>query len=345
MSNRPIISFCIPTYNRAGFVTRCVKNILQYPGDDIEVVVSNNGSVDETLAELQKIKDKRLKIFSNESNLGFTKNVLLVVERATGEFCFTMSDEDIVFVDKIPDLIKLCKSSDKGVIFTLPVAKLINKENNEAEDFCVRHYVKKDKYDFDKIGAIEMIFIESYLTGYILRRDIIPFDLINSEKCPNISLYPHNFMNLLAFDKMGASFVKDTFIQLNWEADNSFIFDEKVICGESYTHPLARIEFLNCHIEWIKLLNLTENERIEVLFLVYRMALNRFCWSYSDSMDTGYGVLKQVVNNKVSKEVCVNLSKEYILKAQELKKNFKVSIKYEEYLIKLINEFKEQVIE
>ncbi len=342
--SRPVISFCIPTFNRVEFVTRCVKNILQYSGDDIEVVISNNGSNDDTLVELQKINDKRLKIFSNETNLGFSKNVLLAVERATGEFCFTMSDEDIIFVDQIPNLINLCKTTDKGVIYTVPKARTFDEKTQEYKDICVRYYVEKDRYEFEKLETINVVFIESYLTGYILRRDILPFDLINSDKCPEVSLYPHNFLNLLAFDKMGAEFLKDSFVELKWEADKSYIFDEKVVAGETYTHPLSRLVFMKCHIEWIKLLNLTELERVEVLFMVFRMALMKFGWTYTDSLDTGNGTVAQVLNNKVTKEECMKIAKDYIEKAEELKNNYENSNEFEKLILELSEEFKNKVV-
>ena len=64
---KPILSICIPTYNRAQFAYAAAKNILDgWAGDEIEVVVSDNHSIDNTQELLRGIDDSRLKYFRNE---------------------------------------------------------------------------------------------------------------------------------------------------------------------------------------------------------------------------------------------------------------------------------------
>lgn len=70
------LSICIPTYNRAEVVYKTVRNILNYNGNNIEIVVSNNCSSDNTEELLLEIKDKRVKYFKNNSTcaVGFFNN-------------------------------------------------------------------------------------------------------------------------------------------------------------------------------------------------------------------------------------------------------------------------------
>jgi len=120
MGKKPIISFCIPTYNRAHRVFGCVTHILKYPHDKIEVVVSDNASTDNTLELLNGIKDERLTIYSNETNI-YGANWPLAVARAAGQWAVLMSDEDIVNLDAIDHYIDNILDPQMGlIIYSFP---------------------------------------------------------------------------------------------------------------------------------------------------------------------------------------------------------------------------------
>jgi glycosyltransferase involved in cell wall biosynthesis len=90
------LSICIPTYNRADTVHRLVLRILECDAPDIEVVVLDNGSADNTVALLESIEDDRLTIHSNGTNRGVLFNILHVLLRAKGEYCMLLLDKDTV---------------------------------------------------------------------------------------------------------------------------------------------------------------------------------------------------------------------------------------------------------
>lgn len=88
------LSFCIPTYNRAHIVYQVVTEILQCSDSDIEVVVLDNGSTDNTLNLLSAIKDKRLIVYSNAENKGGLYNVVNVINKARGKYLVFSTDKD-----------------------------------------------------------------------------------------------------------------------------------------------------------------------------------------------------------------------------------------------------------
>ncbi len=151
--NRPLISFCIPTYNRAACAEKCVRWILEYPGDDIEVIVSDNGSPDDTMERISQIIDHRVKYFRNKKNEGVQYNIDRVLQEAEGRFCFLISDEDEVNVDIIPLIMDAIKkypnlsliygeTSPKdcsGKEYTYPETKLVKKGNDAIEEIAFKH--------------------------------------------------------------------------------------------------------------------------------------------------------------------------------------------------------------
>ena len=108
--NKPVLSICIPTYNRAELVYKRVNHILKYKGDDIEVVVSNNASTDNTLDLLSTINDSRLTVHSNSENI-IELNWPLVVSKGSGLFAALISDEDEICVENIPYFLSLLRSN------------------------------------------------------------------------------------------------------------------------------------------------------------------------------------------------------------------------------------------
>lgn len=95
------LSFCIPTYNRSQSVCRLVTDILACRDADIEVVVLDNGSTDDTLQVLAGIGDSRLRVFSNGENRGALYNMVHVLDKGTGRFLVYSTDQDYVDSSKI----------------------------------------------------------------------------------------------------------------------------------------------------------------------------------------------------------------------------------------------------
>jgi len=70
MTNSKVLSIVIPVYNKFNFTKSCLKDLVQLPSDH-EIIVVDNGSTDETKAQLEGSKE--IKYIRNEVNLGFAK--------------------------------------------------------------------------------------------------------------------------------------------------------------------------------------------------------------------------------------------------------------------------------
>ncbi|MBW6101310.1 glycosyltransferase [Escherichia coli] len=55
-----MISVCIPTYNGENYIKQQILSILNELGEDDEIVISDDGSTDMTLAIIEEINDKRI---------------------------------------------------------------------------------------------------------------------------------------------------------------------------------------------------------------------------------------------------------------------------------------------
>ncbi|WP_194967433.1 glycosyltransferase [Escherichia coli] len=64
-----MISVCIPTYNGENYIKQQILSILNELGEDDEIVISDDGSTDMTLAIIEEINDKRIIVIKNEENI------------------------------------------------------------------------------------------------------------------------------------------------------------------------------------------------------------------------------------------------------------------------------------
>ncbi len=111
--NTPLLSFCIPTFNRSGSLNRLVGSILACRTDEIEVIVSNNASPDNTLDLLGKLSDKRLKVFSNSENCGALFNMLRAMSLGTGKYVIYCTDQDYFLADQLDEFLELLRNESK----------------------------------------------------------------------------------------------------------------------------------------------------------------------------------------------------------------------------------------
>lgn len=89
----PAISFLVCTRNRADTVWECVLGLLESPRRDLEIIVRDNSSTDNTLELLSSIRDDRLKIHRATENQG-TMTFYEASKLATGNIVTWLSDED-----------------------------------------------------------------------------------------------------------------------------------------------------------------------------------------------------------------------------------------------------------
>lgn len=101
----PLLSFCIPTYNRGATLLTLVLRVLSVPSNDIQVVVLDNGSTDNTLALLYTIDDPRLLVRSNGLNLGVLFNVVNVLVQGAGTYSVLLLDKDSLDPALVPNFL------------------------------------------------------------------------------------------------------------------------------------------------------------------------------------------------------------------------------------------------
>ena len=109
----PILSICLPTFNRASLIDEAIAALLlgiAEHGPSVELVISDNSSTDGTRDLLHRIGNRpNVSIYFNDTNVGAAKNFDLAVQRANGEFCWIVGDDDLICPDGIGKVLSVLR--------------------------------------------------------------------------------------------------------------------------------------------------------------------------------------------------------------------------------------------
>ena len=94
MENNPLVSVIIPTFNRANFITHAVASVLKQSYQNIEVIVVDDASTDNTATVVQNIDDSRVKYLCLEKNSGPSTARNGGVDISQGQFVAFLDSDD-----------------------------------------------------------------------------------------------------------------------------------------------------------------------------------------------------------------------------------------------------------
>lgn len=88
------ISVIIPTRERAAYLQHSVATALAIPDTEVEIIVSNNFSADETEAVLAAYSDPRLKVINTGRRVSMRENFEFALTQSTGDYLVFFGDDD-----------------------------------------------------------------------------------------------------------------------------------------------------------------------------------------------------------------------------------------------------------
>ncbi len=96
MSNKPLVSVCIPAYNNADYILETINCILSQSYKNIELIVVDDASSDNTVDVVKTVNDKRLKVYSNDTNLGMAGNWNKCLSLCSGKYIKLVCADDLI---------------------------------------------------------------------------------------------------------------------------------------------------------------------------------------------------------------------------------------------------------
>jgi glycosyltransferase involved in cell wall biosynthesis len=99
MSKAPLVSVLMTAYNRAGYLSEAIRSVLASTVTDLELVVVDDGSTDDTVAVARDFArtDPRVRVEVNERNLGDYANRNRAAALARGRYLKYLDSDDVIY--------------------------------------------------------------------------------------------------------------------------------------------------------------------------------------------------------------------------------------------------------
>ena len=98
---RPLVTVLMALYNGGGYLKQTVKSVLDQTYSDFEFLIVNDCSTDDSLKVIGSFNDPRIKVYTNEKNMGQTPSLNRGVQLAKGEYFARMDGDDLEPCDRV----------------------------------------------------------------------------------------------------------------------------------------------------------------------------------------------------------------------------------------------------
>ncbi|MFR0791826.1 MAG: glycosyltransferase family 2 protein [Parabacteroides merdae] len=193
-----LVSIIVPVYNAADFLKECIDSLLRQTYINIEILLVNDGSTDNSLSICESYMDNRIRVF-NKENEGVSSARNLAMDIAKGDYILFVDSDDYVeenYVERLVFAIRSdtsvdvvqCgyrKSGKINQVYKHPATKIMG---IDAYEYYFRG-ITLTTVVWDKIYKKEIINELRFETGKTME-DAIFLDIFFSSKKPNVMVIP-----------------------------------------------------------------------------------------------------------------------------------------------------------
>lgn len=120
MEKEPLVSIITPLYNSEKFISETIESVLSQTYENWEMIIVNDCSKDNgvKIVEEYSKKDKRIKLFNNEKNMGvsFTRN--RAIDLSQGIYIAFLDSDDLWHKEKLEKQIKMMEEKNISLSYT-----------------------------------------------------------------------------------------------------------------------------------------------------------------------------------------------------------------------------------
>lgn len=130
---RPVVSVVIASYNHGRHVAACVASALDQGLDGLEVVITDDGSSDDTVAQIQALADARIRLKAFPANRGACAAMNDAIRRSRGEFIAVLNSDDVFLPGKLQRQVALLRQRPElAAVFAWP--RFIDEQGRPFDD-------------------------------------------------------------------------------------------------------------------------------------------------------------------------------------------------------------------
>jgi len=144
----PKISVIMSVFNDEKNIESSVNSILQQTYENFELLVRDDGSIDQTRKILDSIRDERLKIYTSSKNIGLTKSLNLLIKKSKGTLIARQDSDDISLDDRFEIQVKKLINDNYDAVLSRAFVKDSNSVRPNFSHYLPKKYLIKFKNPF-----------------------------------------------------------------------------------------------------------------------------------------------------------------------------------------------------
>ncbi len=203
----PHFSVIIPTLNRDKRLRLAINSVLAQSFTDFELIIVDDGSVNDVQAVVNEFNDARIKVVINQQSLGASAARNRGIEEACGEWIVFLDDDDVFYPNRLETAVQGEMDIPTAIFGFCAVEKVYDKLNkakiflpeiDEATTFALRlstSVLTVRREELQAIGGFDTSFLVSEDRDLVLNLVVKGRDFYVSEK-PLVKRIFHNEVQL-----------------------------------------------------------------------------------------------------------------------------------------------------
>jgi len=130
----PFFSVIIPLYNKQKFIEKTLKSVINQTFSDFEVIIINDGSTDRSIEKVNKLKDRRIKIY-NSKNKGVSNARNYGIEISNSNLIVFLDADDLWEKSHLEEIKILYQSFPNCGLYAMGYSKVYGENNPIKADY------------------------------------------------------------------------------------------------------------------------------------------------------------------------------------------------------------------
>jgi len=154
MTDYPLVSICIPTYNGDKYLAECLDSCLDQSFQDYELVICDDCSTDKTKEIIMAYQKRhaKIRVYENENNLGLVGNWNRCISQAKGEWIKFVFQDDYITKDCLSEFMEQAVPSTFLIVSRRNFV-LADHGDKKKQDYY-NHVIRTLENSCDKLGNI-----------------------------------------------------------------------------------------------------------------------------------------------------------------------------------------------
>lgn len=172
--DRRLFSICIPAYNRAKYLRPLLDSVLSQDFKDFEIVICEDDSPERNqiravVREYQEKHPNLIAYYEHQQNFGYDASIRDLVEKAEGEFCFFLGNDDLMCNGALTEAARLIQSYNNVGFVLKSYSWFDGSPDNIAQ--TVRYFGKECEFKAGREAIRTCLRRSGVIAGYIVNRD------------------------------------------------------------------------------------------------------------------------------------------------------------------------------